>query len=119
MFDSDLNFVHLIGSRGGGGPSQLKKPKDVDFDHQGNIYVLDFIMNQVLVFCENGQYLRHFGQRGKGKGELSDPYGLCVSGDYVYVTEWRNNRISVFHTSGEFAHSFGNDGSDRDKLKYP
>ena len=118
VFDSDLNFVQLIGNHGNG-PGQLKKPEDIDFDNQGNVYVLDFIMNQVLIFSENGHYLHHFGQRGEGKGELSDPYGLCVSGDYVYVTEWRNNRVSVFHTSGEFVHSFGNDESDRDELKYP
>ena len=64
-------------------------------------------------------YLRHFGQKGQGKGELSGPTGLCVSGDYVYVTERWNYRVSVFRTSGEFAHSFGKTGSGRGELSVP
>ena len=113
VFDSDLNFVRSFGN----GPGQLTQPWDIDFDIQGNIYVVDFIKHQVLVFSENGQYLRRFGQKGQGKGELSAPHGLCVSGDYVYVTEEEGNwlakkssygwnSVSVFHTSGEFVHSF-------------
>ena len=44
---------------------------------------------------------------GLGEGELSQPRGMCVSGDYVYVTECGNSCVSVFCTSGEFVHSFG------------
>ena len=87
------------------------------YDTQGNIYVVDLNKHQVLVFSENGQYLRHFGQKGQGKGGLSAPHGLCVSGEYVYVTEeggpWLVNKspygwnsVSVFRMSGEFIHSF-------------
>ena len=101
VFDSDLNFVRLFGTRGDG-PDQLKEPRDIDFDAQGNIYVVDFNKCQVLVFSEDGQYLRHFDE--KGWGRLYGPTGLCVSGDYVYVTEWY---VSVFRTSGEFVCSFG------------
>ena len=75
--------------------------------------------DQVLVFTEDGQYLKHFGQPGKGEGKLSGPKGLYVSGDYVYITEWRNNRVSVFRTSGEFVHSFGKKGSGRGELDRP
>ena len=93
--------------------------RDIDFDSQGNVYVTDFNKSQFVVFSEDGQYLRHFGQSGKGKGELSGPQGLCVSGEYVYVTQWGNNRVSIFHTSGEFVHSFGEWGSGGGELKYP
>ena len=118
VFDSDLNFVRSFGTRGDD-PDQFDKPWDIDFDTQGNIYVVDLNKNKVLMFREDGQYLRHFGQKGQGEGELSDPIGLCVSGDYVYVTEWGNDRVSVFHTSGEFVHSFGKKGSGRGELNFP
>ena len=111
VFDSNLNFVQSFG--------QLKEPMDIDFDTQGNIYVVDYSKDQVLVFSEDGQYLRHFGQREQGKGELSCPQGLCVSGDHAYVTEWGSHRVSVFHTSGEFVHSFGKKGSGRGELNWP
>ena len=105
VFDSDLNFVRSFGH--GVGPGQLKVPWDIDFDAQGNIYVVDSLQHEVLVFNEDGQYLRHFGEGEQGKGELTQPLGLCVSGDYVYVTEHYNHRVSVFRTSGDFVHSFG------------
>ena len=118
VFDSNLNFVRSFGTHGDG-PGQLKKPRDIDFDSHGRIFILDFDKHQVLVFREDGQYLRHFGQRGQSKGELSDPRGLCVSGDYVYITELFN-RVSVFRTSGEFVHSFGKkEGTGRDELRAP
>ena len=71
------------------------------------------------MFSEDGQYLRCFGHRGEGKGELLHPFGLCVHEDYIYITENLNNRVSVFHLSGEFIHSFGKEGSGRGELKYP
>ena len=118
VFDSNLNFVQSFGTNGDG-PGQLKKPRDIDFDAQGNLFILDSDKHQVLVFSEDGQYLRHFGQKGRGKGELSEPRGICVSGDYVYITELYN-RVSVFHTCGEFVHSFGKkEGPGRDELRTP
>ena len=117
VFDSNLNFIRSFGH--GVGPGQLKEPCDIDFDTQGNIYVVDFLQHEVLVFSEDGQYLRHFGKGEQGKGDLTEPRGLCVSGDYVYVTERYNHRVSVFHTSGEFVHSFGEKGSGRGELNYP
>ena len=118
VFDSDLKFVRSFGTRGDG-PDQLNYPRDIDFDTQGNMFILDYSKHQVLVFTEDGQYVRHFGQKGQNKSELTDPRGLCVSGDYVYITELFN-RVSVFHTSGKFVHSFGKkEGSDRDELNAP
>ena len=71
------------------------------------------------MFSEDGQYLRHFGQKGQGKGELCRPTRLCIRGEYVYVTESRNHCVSVFRTSGEFVHSFGKEGSGRGELNSP
>ena len=113
VFNSDLNFVQAFGTCGDDS-HQLGDPRDIDFDTQGNIYVVDSSKRQVLVFSEDGQYLHQFGKRGQGKGNISNPYGLCVSGDYVYVSEWGDNNVSVFQTSGEFVHSFGKKGSGKD-----
>ena len=117
VFDSNLNYVRSFGH--GVGPGQLKVPWDIDFDAQGNMYVVDYSQHEVLVFDDDGQYLRRFGEGEQGKGELTDPQGLCVSGDYVYVTEHYNHRVSVFRTSGDFVHSFGEKGSGGGELKDP
>ena len=116
VFDSNLNLVWSFGD----GPGQLEKPMDIDFDSHGNIYVVEYGKDQVLVFSEDGQYLRHFSQReDQGEGELSGPAGLCVRGDYVYVAEYWNHCVSVFRTSGEFVHSFGKYGYGRGELRSP
>ena len=72
MFDSNLKLVRSFGIRG--------DPVDIDFDHQGNVYVLDSSEKQVLVFNGDGEYLHCFGQ-----SKHSDIEKLCVCGDYVYV----------------------------------
>ena len=54
VFDSNLKFVWSFGTRGDG-PGQLERPKDIDFDTQGNIYVTGFNKSQVVVFSEDGQ----------------------------------------------------------------
>ena len=116
VFDSDLNFIQSFRTTG---PGQLKEPSNIGFDTQENIYIISQSEHRVLVFSEDGQYLRHFGQKGRGKGALSFPGGLCVSGDYVYVAEWGNDRVSVFCTSGQFVHSFGKEGLSRGELDSP
>ena len=63
VFDSNLNFVRSFGTRGDG-PGQLNQPMDIDFDTQGNIYVVNSNKDEVLAFSEDGQYLHHFGQNG-------------------------------------------------------
>ena len=115
VFDLNLNFVQSFGD----GPDQLVDPRDIGFNTQGNSYVVDYEKDQVLVFSGNGQYLRHFGQGGQSKGELSGAAGLCVRGDYVYVTNYYSVCVSVFHTSGEFVHYFGEERSDRVQLVGP
>ena len=113
VFDSNLKFVRSFGHAG-----QLRQPVDIDFDTQGNIYVVDALQHVVLVFSEDGQHLRYFGRGEQGKGELTDPKGICVSGDYVYVSEHFNHRVSVFRTSGEFVHSFGKLGPGRHEVDW-
>ena len=115
VLDTNLNFVQSFGTHGDG-PGELIDPRDISFDCYGNIYVTDFEKHQLLVFSEDGQYLRYIGQRGQGKGDLQYPVGVCTSGDYVYITEWGNKRISVFCTSGRFVLSFG---MDKDEHKHP
>ena len=73
----------------------------------------------VQVFSQNGRFLRTFGKRGSGPGELSYPWVICVDHDYVYVVEEGNHRVSVFYTSGEFITLFGKEGSGEGELSNP
>ena len=68
---------------------------------------------------QNETFLRTFGRRGSGPGELSKPWGICVDHDFVYVVENGNHRVSVFYISGEFITTFGRCGRGEGELSHP
>ena len=111
VFDTDLNFLDSFGTRGSGEgefswPYDNSRPLDISTDRDGCLYVADGYNNRVQVFSQSGSFLRSFGKRGRGPGELSGPRGIHVHNEHVYITEWLSPRVSVFTTSGEFASSF-------------
>ena len=68
---------------------------------------LTVIISRVQVFTRDGQFVRLFGKKESGQGELNGPRGVCVDADYVYVADYSNNRVSVFTRHGHFVTSFG------------
>ena len=50
-------------------------------DDQGNVYLLDIQLMEVMVFSPEGQYLRSLGQRGSGPGEIERASGLVFLPD--------------------------------------
>ena len=76
--------------------------------------------NRIQVFSAEGKFLRMFGRRGEGKGELNRPYGVAVdSDDRVYISEWNNYRVSVFTSEGQFMTSFGSRGKGPGCFQHP
>jgi DNA-binding beta-propeller fold protein YncE len=51
-----------------------------------------------------------FGSTGSGPGQLSQPYGVAISGNRLYVDESGNSRISVFDLNGNFIGMWGSKG---------
>lgn len=49
---------------------------------------------------ETGSLLRHVGAPGPGRGQLSRPNGIAVTGDLLFVVERDNHRIQVFRLPG-------------------
>ena len=67
--------------------------------------------HRIQVFTAEGKFLKMFGRRGEGRGELKNPMGIAIdSGDMVYVSERNNHRVSVFTSVGEYMKSFGSRG---------
>ena len=70
-------------------------------------------------FTAEGKFLRMFGRRGEGKGELKGPRGVAIdTRDMVYVSD-ANNRVSVFTSGGKFVTSFGSKGKGDGEFNYP
>ena len=80
----------------------------------------DSANNRIQVFTSTGKFLRMFGSRGEGHGELKYPIGIALDvQDKVYVSESNNHRISVFTSEGQFVRSFGSKGKRPGKFQDP
>jgi DNA-binding beta-propeller fold protein YncE len=98
-----LDFHCFVGVGQLDGPSGVCADDDV-------IVVSEWDTHRISVFSRcDGAFLRRFGYRGSGDGQLRSPYGLCfMSGHrHIAVAETRNHRVSVFSVEGEFIRHVG------------
>ena len=78
----------------------------------GNLYVADTSNCRIQVFTPGGEFVRQWGQRGDGAGELWNPAAVAVAPDgTVYVGDTGNCRIQAFTASGEFIRQWGSPGT--------
>ena len=83
----------------------LFNPNTLMIDKEGNIYVLNSY--SVSKFSRGGMFLREFGQRGKGPGELSSPCSFYVDASQnVFVLDNASALVSEFTNDGTFVKSF-------------
>ena len=102
LYDRELKYVRRIQHK------DMGEIMDISADVHGNIYVTDYSNTCIQFFTANGVFLRSLG---KDKNKLKQPWGVCVSGQYVYVTDITNHCVSVFTTDGVYVTSFGQYGS--------
>jgi hypothetical protein len=68
----------------------------------GEVFVLDGKECRILVFDAKGKFIRTFGRKGQGPGELSGPIGVVVSpGNEILVDDALNRRLSYFSRDGK------------------
>ena len=82
MFDVPGKEFKMIGTEG---PGTLQKPIGIDITKEGELFVADNSAKRVVVFNEDGKFLRAFGDRSI----LSRPSGVAVSPDgmHAYVID--------------------------------
>jgi DNA-binding beta-propeller fold protein YncE len=83
-------------------PNNLKEPIGVLADG-GDVFVADGKSGQVLVFREDGTFVRAFG-----KGNLQVPLYLAKNpkNGNIYVTDRRKHAVLMFKRTGEFLGAF-------------
>jgi DNA-binding beta-propeller fold protein YncE len=101
-----------------GDPNALEVPADLAVDLQDNLYVVDAGNNRIQVFDPDGQFIRMWGEPGKGPGQFNflrangDEIGavaLDALGN-VYVADNANQRIQKFDATGNFLIEWGISG---------
>lgn len=84
------------------------RPKGVDTDSEGHIYVVDGLWAAVQVFDREGRLLYYFGSRGTANGQFELPTGLFIDHeDRVFVVDSYNRRVQVFRYYGLRAQAGG------------
>ncbi|GEM_PF-1777191 len=69
----------------------------------GQIFVLEFSTDRVMVFGGNGEFVRSFGGAGEGPGELDAPTAMAWDGwDRLWVADGLRGRYHVFDSTGAF-----------------
>jgi len=115
IYKLDQNGMVLmtLGQKGVAGPgtNQFDAPTEVAVAANGNIYVADGHTGggaatgnaRVVEFDKTGKFLRTWGKKGMGPGELDVPHTIALdSQGRVFVGDRQNNRIQVFDADGKY-----------------
>jgi DNA-binding beta-propeller fold protein YncE len=116
VFDKDGKFVYKIDDN-----YSVNGALNVCVDGEDNIYVVNYDNHHILKFSKHGAFICKFGSHGNGPGQLSRPYGICVTrdGKYIVVTESDNDRMQILSgLDGSFVASYGSKGNDIDQFLF-
>lgn len=90
MFDCDGRFVRQFGSHGRL-PGQLRGPRGVAVDRNGNIWVCDEKNSRVQVFQSDGTFVTMFGDSSL----FQCPMDVCIGAEgHAYVCDYGESWMS-------------------------
>lgn len=93
-----------IGEAEGRKEYMFSQIRNIAVDDEENIYVLDRKEFHIKVFDKDGEYLRTFGEKGQGPGELNRPSSILITPQNEIMVE--DSRVLHFFTlQGEFIKS--------------
>ena len=102
-----VNEEFRVGTVEGGGPTSFGLIRAVAVLPDGRVAVADGLAEEVRLFDREGRYLRTFGGRGGGPGELQGMLGVHVDHEgMLRVAERQNARLSVFHPDTGFVRTY-------------
>ena len=106
-FSPEGNVLMTLGQAGvsGTGPSHFDRPTDVVVAPDGTIFVTDSHRNgksnRVVKFARNGMFIKAWGTKGSGPGQMSEPHTIAMdSRGRLFVGDRENNRILIFDQEG-------------------
>ncbi|MEO6065166.1 MAG: peptidyl-alpha-hydroxyglycine alpha-amidating lyase family protein [Lysobacterales bacterium] len=102
----DGSQLLVLGEAGvaGDDSKHFNMPTDVAISPNGDVFVSDGYGNaRVVKFDSEGKFLRTWGTRGHGPGELDTPHGIALdAAGRVLVADRANSRVQIFDQSGKF-----------------
>ena len=108
-FSPDGRVLMTLGKAGisGSGPDLFDQPTDVVVSPAGDLFVTDSHRNgrnnRILRFTADGKFVKEWGKKGSGPGELSEPHTIAMdSRGRLLVGDRENNRIQIFEQDGRY-----------------
>jgi sugar lactone lactonase YvrE len=108
-FNPDGQVLMTLGKAGvsGSGSDSFDQPNDVLVAPNGDIFVADSHRggknNRVVKFTKEGKYIKEWGRKGSGRGEISEPHTIAMdSRGRLFVGDRENNRIQIFDQEGKY-----------------
>jgi DNA-binding beta-propeller fold protein YncE len=101
VFTLEGELVRWIGSPGvAGTPEGFAYPYGLALMGDGTALVSEYGGHDLKrVDLDTGETIGRFGRPGRGKGELSTPWGVAIAGETVYVLDSGNARVQGFPLS--------------------
>jgi outer membrane protein assembly factor BamB len=116
IFAPDGGFIEYWGEAGSGDgqfkfhdPNQGWKLGDIEFDAEGNIYVLDAGNQRIQKFDANRTLLTEWGSDSTDPGYMLFPggFGLDKQNGRIYVADLDPEKILVYDTDGNYLETWG------------
>jgi hypothetical protein len=108
-YSPDGELLMTLGKKGVAGDNDstdaLNGPSDVVIGKNGDIFVSDgeSTNTRVVKFSKDGKFIKCWGTKGAGPGELNLPHGIAMdSAGRLYVADRINKRIQVFDQDGKY-----------------
>jgi hypothetical protein len=101
-------LLMTLGKKGvaGNGPDSFDQPSGVAVAPNGDIFVTDGHgrNDRVVKFSKDGRFIKTWGHRGAGPGELNQPHDISIGGSqgHVFVADRSNSRVEIFDQDGNF-----------------
>jgi sugar lactone lactonase YvrE len=121
-FTPEGKFLGNLGLGTGEGPGYVTKPRVVTTDREGNIFVSDQKKDKprIQMFTHEGKYVRQFGDKGNGPGQILRAHGLVFdSQDRLFVVDVDCMRVSIFNYDGSYVKTWGRDGPNLEDFNAP
>ena len=106
-FSAEGKVLMTLGKPGvsGAGADLFDQPTDVVVAPNGELFVTDSHRNgknnRVVKFTKDGKFIKQWGSKGSGPGELSEPHSIAMdSQGRLFVGDRENNRIQIFDQDG-------------------
>jgi DNA-binding beta-propeller fold protein YncE len=108
-FDPNGKILMTLGKAGvsGSGSDLFDQPTDIVVSPTGDLFVTDSHRNgrnnRVVHFSKDGTFIKEWGHKGSGPGEISEPHTIAMdSRGRLFVGDRENNRIQIFDQEGKY-----------------